>query len=87
MDCMSLVHFLYEKIWQQCLSHVQECKVGVLLWRPRGEEELCAGIFSASSTRFSLDLGFSSSLSVTRCSLAIGHSGSLYLADPALYRA
>lgn len=32
MDCMSLVHFLYEKIWQQCLSRVQECKVGFPLY-------------------------------------------------------
>lgn len=51
------------------------------------EEELCAGTSSASSAPFSLDLGFSSFLSVTRYSLAIGHSSSLYVADPAVYRA
>nr|BAC35608.1 unnamed protein product [Mus musculus] len=39
MDCMSLVHFLYEKIWQQCLSHVQECKQQLLNWKAFSEAE------------------------------------------------
>ncbi|XP_028626104.1 coiled-coil domain-containing protein 180 [Grammomys surdaster] len=39
MDCMSLVHFLYEKIWQQCLSRVQECKQQLLDWKAFSEAE------------------------------------------------
>lgn len=74
MDCMSLVHFLYEKIWQQCLSRVQECKVGFPALERR-EEEPRAGTCSVSSIPFSLDLSFPSFLSVTSCSLATRHSG------------
>lgn len=33
MDCLSLVRFLYEKIWQECLAHVQNCKVGFSFFR------------------------------------------------------
>ncbi|NP_001414613.1 coiled-coil domain-containing protein 180 isoform X1 [Rattus norvegicus] len=39
MDSMSLVHFLYEKVWQQCLSRVQECKQQLLEWKAFSEAE------------------------------------------------
>lgn len=34
MDCMTLVRFLYEKIWQDCLAYVQDCKVAFPFCRP-----------------------------------------------------
>ncbi|XP_040594831.1 coiled-coil domain-containing protein 180 isoform X2 [Mesocricetus auratus] len=39
MDCMALVRFLYEKIWQECLTHVQNCKQQLLDWKAFSEAE------------------------------------------------
>ncbi|XP_041523268.1 coiled-coil domain-containing protein 180 [Microtus oregoni] len=39
MDCMTLVRFLYEKIWQECLAHVQDCKKQLLDWKAFSEAE------------------------------------------------
>ncbi|ERE84149.1 Maternal tudor protein containing protein, partial [Cricetulus griseus] len=39
MDCLSLVRFLYEKIWQECLAHVQNCKKQLLDWKAFSEAE------------------------------------------------
>ncbi|CAH6790355.1 Ccdc180 [Phodopus roborovskii] len=39
MDCMALVRFLYEKIWQECLTYVQNCKKQLLDWKAFSEAE------------------------------------------------
>ncbi|XP_057647171.1 coiled-coil domain-containing protein 180 [Chionomys nivalis] len=39
MDCMTLVRFLYEKVWQECLAHVQDCKKQLLDWKAFSEAE------------------------------------------------
>uniref|UniRef100_A0A8C8UK60 DUF4455 domain-containing protein n=1 Tax=Peromyscus maniculatus bairdii TaxID=230844 RepID=A0A8C8UK60_PERMB len=39
MDCMTLVRFLYEKIWQDCLAYVQDCKKQLLDWKAFSEAE------------------------------------------------
>nr|XP_048276472.1 coiled-coil domain-containing protein 180 isoform X1 [Myodes glareolus] len=39
MDCMTLIRFLYEKIWQECLAHVQDCKKQLLDWKAFSEAE------------------------------------------------
>ncbi|CAO2580667.1 Coiled-coil domain-containing protein 180 [Lemmus lemmus] len=39
MDCMTLVRFLYEKIWQECLAQVQDCKKQLLDWKAFSEAE------------------------------------------------
>ncbi|XP_060235849.1 LOW QUALITY PROTEIN: coiled-coil domain-containing protein 180 [Meriones unguiculatus] len=39
MDCMALVRFLYEKTWQECLAHVQDCKKQLLDWKAFSEAE------------------------------------------------
>ncbi|XP_036034437.1 coiled-coil domain-containing protein 180 [Onychomys torridus] len=39
MECMTLVRFLYEKIWQDCLSYVQDCKKQLLDWKAFSEAE------------------------------------------------
>ncbi|XP_051017528.1 coiled-coil domain-containing protein 180 [Acomys russatus] len=39
MDCMALVRFLYEKIWQECLTRVQDCKKQLLDWKAFSEAE------------------------------------------------
>uniref|UniRef100_A0A8C6QA45 Coiled-coil domain containing 180 n=1 Tax=Nannospalax galili TaxID=1026970 RepID=A0A8C6QA45_NANGA len=39
MECMMLIHFLYEKIWQECLLRVQDCKNQLLDWKAFSEAE------------------------------------------------
>lgn len=87
MDCMTLVRFLYEKIWQECLAHVQDCKVGFPFCRPG--ERSCVRDLMPSLSQPSLPAPYPSisieaflSSCEVRGSLAVGCSGSIYLTDP-----
>nr|XP_054514293.1 coiled-coil domain-containing protein 180 isoform X2 [Pan troglodytes] len=39
VDCMMRIRLLYEKTWQECLMHVQNCKKQLLDWKAFTEEE------------------------------------------------
>lgn len=39
MDCLMQIRLQYEKTWQECLGHVQECKKQLLDWKAFTEEE------------------------------------------------
>ncbi|XP_055205993.1 coiled-coil domain-containing protein 180 isoform X4 [Gorilla gorilla gorilla] len=39
VDCMMRIRLLYEKTWQECLTHVQNCKKQLLDWKAFTEEE------------------------------------------------
>ncbi|XP_045696693.1 coiled-coil domain-containing protein 180 isoform X2 [Phyllostomus hastatus] len=38
-DCITRLRLQYEKIWQECLAHVQTCKAQLLDWKAFTEEE------------------------------------------------
>ncbi|XP_037599645.1 coiled-coil domain-containing protein 180 isoform X1 [Cebus imitator] len=39
LDCMMRIRLLYEKTWQECLMHLQNCKKQLLDWEAFTEEE------------------------------------------------
>uniref|UniRef100_A0A2K6GB33 Coiled-coil domain containing 180 n=1 Tax=Propithecus coquereli TaxID=379532 RepID=A0A2K6GB33_PROCO len=39
VDCMMRIRFHYEKTWQECLAHVQDCKNQLLDWKAFTETE------------------------------------------------
>lgn len=76
MDCLMQIRLQYEKTWQECLAHVQACKVGALPCKPQERSTGCgpAGPSLARPCLSSLDPRVLSFLTRSRPSLASGPS-------------